>query len=177
MWDHSLVIGSSRHLKWTGGSQDCLQGFCDADWALQEHCHLTSSYVFTIDGRAVSWSLKKQGIISLLMTEAEYVLLMHAAKETLWIGAFLAEIMRLLCHPTTLFCDNQSAIAISKNNQYHAHTKLIYIRNHFICDHTDCRAIMVEYCPMAENTTNIFTKVLPVPKLKGLTLTMGLHSA
>ena len=38
-------------------------------------------------------------------------------------------------------------------------------------------AILVEYCPMAKNTADLFTKVLPVPKLKGLTLMMGLHLA
>src|SRR5882672_2175112 len=106
--DYSLVIGSSGCLEWTGGSQDGLQGFCDADWASQEHCHSTSGYVFTIDGGAMSWSSKKQGIVALSTTEAEYVSLTHAMKETLWLRAFLAEIARPLRHPTTLFCDNQS---------------------------------------------------------------------
>ena len=156
---------------------DGLQGFCDADWTLQEHCHPTSGYVFMIDGRAMSWSLKKQGIIALSTTKAEYISLTHTAKEALWIWAFLAEIVRPLHHPTTLFCDNQSAIAITKNDQYHACTKHIDIRHHFICDHTDCRVISVEYCPMAKNTANIFTKALPAPRLEGLTSMMGLHSA
>jgi len=80
-----------------------------------------------IDGRAISWSLKKQGIIALLMTEAEYVSLTHAVKETLWICTFLTEIARLLCHLTTLFCDNQSPISVTKNDEYHAFTKHIDI--------------------------------------------------
>jgi len=59
MRGHSLVIGDSGHLKWTGGNQDGLQGFCNADWASQEHRHSTSGYVFMIDGDAVE--LKKTG--------------------------------------------------------------------------------------------------------------------
>jgi len=67
-----------------------LQGFCDADWASQEHHHSISGYVFIVDGGAVSWSSKKQSLVTLSTTEAEYISLMHAAKETLWIRAFLA---------------------------------------------------------------------------------------
>ena len=89
----------------------------------------------------------------------------------------LAEITRPLHHPTTLFYDNQSAITISKNDQYHTHTKHIDIQHHFICNYMDHGAILVKYCPMAENTTNLFTKALLAPKLKGLTLTIGLHLA
>jgi len=175
--DYSLVIGSSGCLEWTGGSQDGLQGFCDADWASQEHRHSTSGYVFTIDGGAMSWSSKKQGIVALSTTEAEYVSLTHAAKETLWLRAFLAEIARPLRHPTTLFCDNQSAITVMKNNQYHARTKHIDIRHHFIRDHTTRGAISIEYCPMAENTADILTKPLAAPRVERLALTMGLRSA
>ena len=132
MRHHSLVISDGGNLKWTGNSQDGLQGFCDTDWASQEHCHSTSGYVFTIDGGDVSWSLMKQGIVALSTTKAEYISLMHAMKEALWIHAFLAEIMRPLHHLTKLFCDNQSAIAISKNDQYHACTKHIDIQHHFM---------------------------------------------
>ena len=85
--DHSLVISDVGHLKWMTNR---LQGFCDADWASQEHHHSISGYVFIVDGGAVSWSSKKQSLVTLSTTEAKYISLMHAAKETLWIRAFLA---------------------------------------------------------------------------------------
>jgi hypothetical protein len=88
--------------------------------------------VFTIDGRAVSWSSKKQPIVALSTTEAEYIAATHAVKEAIWIHMFLTEITRPLAHPTMLYCDNQSAISISKNDQYHACTKHINICHHFI---------------------------------------------
>jgi len=120
--------GTKGHVLTFGGGnndQTSLHGFCDADWASQEHWHSTSGYVFTIDGGAVSWSSKKQAIVALSMTKAEYMSATHAAKEVLWLHTFLAEIARLLHHPTTLFCDNQSAIAVTKDNQYHACMKHI----------------------------------------------------
>jgi len=73
----------------------------------------------------VSWSSKKQAIVALSTTEAEYISATHAAKEALWLHTFLAEIARPLNHPTTLFCNNQSAIAITKDDKYHVRTKHI----------------------------------------------------
>ena len=38
-------------------------------------------YAFLMDGGAVLWNMKKQDIIALSMTEAEYVMMTHTAKE------------------------------------------------------------------------------------------------
>ena len=69
----------------------------------------------------------KQNIVALSTTEAEYMSVTHATKEALWLHTFLTEIARPLYHPTILFCDNQSGIAIMKDDQYHACTKHIIL--------------------------------------------------
>ena len=80
-----------RYLKATKGwklvygtEQDDLKGFTDADGASQEHRHMISVYIFMIDGSAVSWSSKKQELVTLSTTESEYVAATYAAKEALW---------------------------------------------------------------------------------------------
>ena len=35
---------------------------------------------------------------------------------------------------TIIYCDNQSAIALAKNPQFHTHTKHIDIQHHFVQD-------------------------------------------
>jgi Reverse transcriptase (RNA-dependent DNA polymerase) len=118
--DLKLTIGGGDHWSWAEDGlkkRIGLEGFTDADGASQHHRHSILGYVFTIDGGAVSWSSKKQSIVALSTTEAEYIAATHTAKEALWICMFLAEITRPLSHPTTLYCDNQSAISISKNDQ------------------------------------------------------------
>ena len=67
-----------------GTEQDDLKGFMDADGASQEHRHTISAYVFMIDGSAVSWSSKKQELVTLSMAESEYVAATYATKEALW---------------------------------------------------------------------------------------------
>ena len=66
--------------------------YCDVDWAGQPHWHLISGYSFHIGQGMVTWSLKKQYIIALSSTESEYIALVHATKEGLWMCTFLSEI-------------------------------------------------------------------------------------
>ena len=68
-----------------GAEHNELHSYTDADGASQEHRHAISSYVFLIDGGAISWSLCKQELVMLSIAEAEYVAAMHAMKECIWL--------------------------------------------------------------------------------------------
>jgi len=111
--------------------QSGLEGFTDADGASQEHRHAISGHAMLIDGGAMSWSSKKQELITLLTMEAEYVTATHAAKEVIWLHRLIGEIFRPL-HLTPLYLDSQTAIALTKDDSYHARTKHIDIQYHFI---------------------------------------------
>ena len=81
--------------------------------------------------------------MALSTTEAKYIAAMQAAKEALWIQMFLTEIAQPLLHPVTLYCDNQSVISVSKNDQFCVQTKHINIRYHFIQDVAECGLISI----------------------------------
>ena len=66
-----------------------LEGFTDAYGATQEHRHAITGYTFLIDGGAVSWSFKKQEIVTLSTAESEYVAATHATKEAIWLHQFI----------------------------------------------------------------------------------------
>jgi hypothetical protein len=56
-------------------------GYVTSDFAGDLHKRrLTSCYVFTFAGGAISWMSKLQNIVSLSTTEAEYVVTSHACK-------------------------------------------------------------------------------------------------
>ena len=63
-----------------------IRGFVDADWAGDlDQRRSTSGYVFNLFGDAVSWMSKKQSIVALSTTEAEYMAATHASKEAFWL--------------------------------------------------------------------------------------------
>jgi hypothetical protein len=76
--------------------------------------------------------------------------------------------------PTTLFSDNQSAIALAKDHQYHAHTKHIDIRYHFIRWIIDQGVLRLVYCPTDDMIADALTKALPSTKVKHFAVEFGL---
>jgi hypothetical protein len=141
---------------------------------LQEHRKAISGYAFLIDGGAVSWAAKRQEIVALSTTEAEYVAATHAAKEAIWLRRLIGEVFRPLTAPTTLFCDNQSAIALTRDGQFHARTKHIDIRYHFIRFVVEGNSIKLIYCPTNEMVADALTKALPSIKAKHFAKSLGL---
>ena len=154
-----------------------LVGFADADGASQDHRRAISGYVFMVDGGAVSWSSKKQELVTLSTTEAEYVAATHAVKEALWLRRLISDLFPDgLSAPTTLYGDNQSAIALAHGGQYHSRTKHIDIRYHFIRYIIEAGSIKLIYCPTDEQTADTLTKALPSTKVKHFAAAMGLRT-
>jgi len=76
--------------------------------------------------------------------------------------------------PTTLFSDNQSAIALTKEQQYHARTKHIDVRFHFIRWIVKEGKLRLIYCPTEEMVADALTKALPTAKVKHFANALGL---
>jgi hypothetical protein len=172
-----------RYLKGTrelwlsyGGREVDLEGYADADGSMMEDRRAISGYAFIVNGGAVSWSAKRQEIISLSTTESEYVAATYATKEALWLRSLIFEVFGKTLPPTTLFSDNQSAIALAKEHQYHARTKHIDIRFHFIRWIIEEGKIRLVYCPTEEMVADVLTKALPSPKVKHFAHALGLVS-
>ena len=63
--------------------------------------------------------------------------------------------------PVVMFCDNTSAINISKNPVMHSKTKHIAIKYHFVRELVQDKEIRLEYVHSKEQIADIFTKKLP----------------
>ena len=157
-----------------GEAQQVLVGYADADGSMSEDRHVITGFAFLIDGGAVSWSSKKQEIVSLSTTESEYVAATHGMKEGLWLRSLLAKIFELFTDTTTLFSDNQSAIALTRDHQYHARTKHINVHYHFIRWVVENGSLRLVYCPTADMIADMLTKALPLPKVKHFAECLGL---
>lgn len=158
-------LKGSRKLRLTyGGIGDAgdggMKGYADADGSMQEDRRAISGNAFLIDGGAVSWYSKRQEIVSLSTTESEYVAATHTAKEAIWLRQLIMQIFKPIDGPTILFSDNQSAIALTKDHQYHARTKHIDIRYHFLRWVCENGSIKLTYCPTADMVADALTKPL-----------------
>jgi hypothetical protein len=133
--------------------------------------------LFMINGGAVSWSAKKQKLVTLSTTELEYASTVHASKEALWLCSLISQIFTTKLDTTTLFSDNQSATALTSDHQYHPCTKHINIQYHFIQWIIEDGQIWLIYCLTDNMVADIFTKALPLPKVKHFTTLLRLISA
>ena len=111
---------------------------CDANWAQDQNDRKSvGGFLVRLNGDVVSWQVKKQSTVALSSTEAEYMQMTQAAKEIKWFLNLFTELFQIsqsqnYVPQSTLYCDNQSAIELSKNDLYHDRTKHIDLRYHFI---------------------------------------------
>jgi KUP system potassium uptake protein len=66
---------------------------------------------------------------------------------------------------TTIWEDNQSAIAFSQNALVGEKTKHIGLKLHFLKDHVEMGTIKLRYLPTDQMVTDMFTKPLPGPTM------------
>ena len=155
-----------------------MYGYSDADWAGDRDTRLsTSGYVFMIGGGAVSWSSKKQKTTALSTAEAEYIALSEACKEVMWLRKLLGDLTGVSdkLEMTTIMEDNQAATAMVKNPVFHARSKHIDIRYHYIRELHQHGKVTLMYCPTESMTADVMTKSIPRDKFELLREMMGVH--
>eukprot|EP00253_Pinus_taeda_P004625 PITA_04625 len=140
-----------------------LTGYMDSDWAGSvDDRKSTSGYVFHMGSGAISWASKKKPVVALSTAEAEYVAATTTACQEVW----LRRVLRDLCHEqengTTIYCDNSSAIALSKNSVFHKKTKHIDTKFHFIHELVNNGEIVLQHCRTEDQLADILKK--PSPK-------------
>lgn len=92
-----------------------LVGFSDVDWAGDvTDRKSTSCACFFLGNNLVSWYSRKQNCVSFSTAEAEYVPAGSCCGQLIWMNQMLKD-YGLSSDTLTLFCDNSSAIDISKN--------------------------------------------------------------
>ncbi|XP_020686945.1 uncharacterized protein LOC110102803 [Dendrobium catenatum] len=136
-----------------------LTTYSDADWAsnIDDRKSITG-FCSYLGPNLISWSVKKQSTVAKSSTEAEYRALAAATSDVIWLRQLLHDFHASQPAPTMIFCDNISAIALSRNPIFHARTKHIEIDHHFISDHINRKAIEVAHINSADQPADILTK-------------------
>ena len=99
--------------------------------------------------------------------------LASATQEAVWLRQLLSDMHCVPKFPTVMKEDNQSAIAISNNPQFHGRTKHVDIKFHFVREQVIGRKIQLEYCPTEVMVADMFTKSLSSEKFKHFRSMLG----
>jgi hypothetical protein len=142
-----------------------VHGYIDADWASSiSDRRSTSSFMFSFGSAAVTWSSKKQLIVALSNTEAEYRGAAMATCEVAWFRKLLVDLGLHVDRQVVIYCDNLSSIQLVRNPVFHARTKHIEVHYHFIREKVLAGEIDLTYVSTDNQVADIFTKVLGVEK-------------
>nr|GEW92759.1 retrovirus-related Pol polyprotein from transposon TNT 1-94 [Tanacetum cinerariifolium] len=150
--DVGLVYGRDQ------GKHVDVNGFVDADYAREpDKGRSITGYVFMVHGCVVSWKATLQHVVALSTTEAEYMVLTKAVKESIWLKGLLIE-LGVNLRSVVVNADNQSAIHLSRNAMFHERTKHINVRYYFIREIVESKGIKVAKIGTKDNAANTFTK-------------------
>nr|GEU81593.1 ribonuclease H-like domain-containing protein [Tanacetum cinerariifolium] len=153
-FDYGLQLFSS-----TTGS---LIAYSDADWAgCPTTRWSTSGYFVFIGNYLLSWSSKRQPMLSRSNSEAEYRSVANDVAETCWIWNSLRELHTPLSSATIVYCDNVSVVYLSSNLVQHQRTKHIEIDIYFVRDLVATGQVRVLHVPSQFQYADILTKGLP----------------
>ncbi|GKB27429.1 putative ribonuclease H-like domain-containing protein [Tanacetum coccineum] len=151
-----------------------LEAFSDSDYAGDNHDRRsTSGGCQYLGRRLVSWQCKKQTIVAISSTEAEYVAAASCCAQVLWMQNQLLDYGFNFMN-TEIHIDNESTICIVKNPVLHSKTKHIQIRHHFIRDCYEQRLINVVKVHTDDNVVDLLTKGFDLARFNFLVVTIGM---
>ncbi|KAG8481234.1 hypothetical protein CXB51_025996 [Gossypium anomalum] len=136
-----------------------------------------SSFVFCLNGGAVSWKSSKQSTVADSTTEAEYISASEAAKEAVWIKKFITElrVVPSISDAIELRCDNNGAIAQAKEPRSHQRSKHILGRYYLIREIIDRGDVEICREPTDDNIADPLTKPLTQQKHDHHTKSLGIR--
>ena len=148
-------------------TSDVLAGYSNVDWAGNANDRKsTSGGFFYVGNNLLSWMIKKQNSISLSTVEAEYIASVAVAPNS--YGCKNSSMI--------IYCDNTSAINISKNPVQHSRTKHIEIRHHFIRELVKDGTFTLKFIHTNDQKADLFTKPLNSKHFEFLRQNIGVIS-
>ena len=151
-----------------------LERYTGADWAGNlDTQRLTSKFLFNLGSGAISWSSKRQPTVALSSCKAEYMGQTQAIKKEVSLKSLLDQLnpedstssstensSSYALNATIIYCDNQRAIALTKNLESHACSKHINIQWHYQREKVADNSITLKYVLTSEQIADGLTKPL-----------------
>ncbi|GJW80444.1 hypothetical protein Tco_0144419 [Tanacetum coccineum] len=125
--DRFLVYGGEEELGMTG--------YYDANWQThKDDSRSQSGWLFLLNRGAVTWKSLKQATVADFTCNSEYIAACEASKEAIWMKNFFEDLgfVPTVQDPIEIFCDNENAVALTKEPKDHGKSKNIERKYHFV---------------------------------------------
>ncbi|KAI3752389.1 hypothetical protein L2E82_24403 [Cichorium intybus] len=150
-----LVLGGSDDLK--------VSGYTDASFQTDKDSGRSqSSWVFLLNGGAVTWKSSKHETVADSTCESEYIAASEASKEAAWLKNFIGDlrVVPSIQEPVELFCDNEGAVALTKELRDHGKSKHIERKYHYIRHQVEEGHLLVKRVSSEDNLADPLSKAL-----------------
>lgn len=122
--------------------------------------HSMTSYGTFLDNNLISWSAKKQPVVSWSSTKAKYYAMGYIATELTWLSFIIRNLGVCPPSPPTRFCDNLSVLRMTINLVLHARSKHIELDYHYVHKHLARGLLHTKHVSFSFQLADIFTKAL-----------------
>lgn len=181
--DWNKVKRIFRYLKGTvslgityGSGPKQLLGYSDADHGGDTTTgRSTTGVVCLYANAAVSWLSQRQATVAISTTEAEIVAASEAARELIWLQRIFDTLTDIRDLPL-LKVDNEAAIRLAHNPEFHKRTKHIRIRHYFVREMVHEGTLTVAKTSSMDQLADVLTKAVPKPRLLDLRVKIGINS-
>jgi hypothetical protein len=147
-----------------GGALPIITGYCDSDWASDTMGRKSvSGFIIYLGNSPVCWYSKSQTVVALSSAEAEFMAMTPPSQNIVWIRSMLSQIgwsSLKWKYASTLWSDNQAALAMSQNPVHYQRTKHVAIKYYYIRDLVSYGVIVTDYIRSEDNCADLMTKPL-----------------
>ncbi len=141
--------------------------------------------MFILNKGPISWSRRRQATVSTSTCEAEYIAQAESACKAVWIRGLLREFgiletviedgyPKTISPPKTIFADNQGAVKLTENPEYHRKAKHIPIKYHKTRKLVAEGVVHFKWIPTQEMVADGLTKPLGISKLREFVDMLGM---
>ena len=141
-----------------------LIGFSDSDHAGCTTCKSVTGYVYIYYGAAISWKSQRQSTVATSSTEAEYIALFEAARESKWLRSLFLSIGVVLPSMPLIYGDNDGAMASAKDPMHFGKMKHMNVKWHAIREWVENEDFKIKRKDTAFMVADAYTKQVPFDK-------------
>ena len=120
----------------------------------------TAGHIVYLAGAPVFWKSKRQTLVTLSSTKAEFINLTPTALSIIWIASMLGEAGYPQPYPSLMFTDSANARTVALNPRNPARTRHIDVKYKWVIQQVEQGKITVQHVPSEDMVADGLTKPL-----------------